>query len=170
LFGIGGWELLVIGVVALIVLGPKGLPSAARAIGKVAQQLRRATQELRETIELDPDLKELPKTLDELNRPFISPTPKFSPKIPPRPKDQPTEDELSSIKERRRRRSDETSKTPSTDAAAEPRSDEPVVEPAGEAGDGKPRPPSESEAQKKGQPLWSPETAADEEERGEKGT
>ncbi len=89
MFGIGGWELLVIAVVALIVLGPKGLPSAARAIGRVASQLRRATQDLRDTIELDPELSELPKAIDEINRPLLSNPLSYRKK--PTPKDQPEE-------------------------------------------------------------------------------
>ncbi len=73
MFGIGGWELLVIAVVALIILGPRKLPAAARAIGRVASELRRATSDLRQSIELDPQLKELPRVLDDLNRPILSP-------------------------------------------------------------------------------------------------
>ncbi len=98
MFGIGGWELLVIAVVALLVLGPKGLPSAARALGRVAQQLRRATQELRDTLELDPELSELPRTLDEINRPILTHAPRSYRKRQTTPKDQPPEDELPPVK------------------------------------------------------------------------
>jgi Tat protein translocase TatB subunit len=86
-FGIGGWELFVIALVALLVLGPKGLPSAARAVGRLFSEVRRATSDLRESIELDPELRELPRALDELNRPLLSPGP-----YPRRrtPRDQPT--------------------------------------------------------------------------------
>jgi len=90
LFGIGGWELLVIAMVALIVLGPKGLPAAARAIGRAVSELRRATSDLRQSIELDPDLKDIPHALDELNRPLLSPSP-YSRKRPPQPRDGPPE-------------------------------------------------------------------------------
>ena len=41
MFNIGGGELLVIGLVALIVLGPQRLPDAARQAGKVLADLRR---------------------------------------------------------------------------------------------------------------------------------
>lgn len=75
MFGIGGWELLMIAVVALIVLGPKGLPAAARAIGRAVSELRRATSNLRQSIELDPQLKDIPQALDELNRPLLSSSP-----------------------------------------------------------------------------------------------
>jgi sec-independent protein translocase protein TatB len=90
LFGIGGWELLVIAVAALVILGPKGLPAAARAIGKVLSELRRATDDLRQSIELDPELRDIPKALDEFNRPLMSS--RSYPRTPPTPKDGPPDD------------------------------------------------------------------------------
>ena len=41
MFGIGGTELLVILVVALIVLGPKSVPQIARTLGKVSTEFQR---------------------------------------------------------------------------------------------------------------------------------
>jgi sec-independent protein translocase protein TatB len=41
MFNIGGGELIVIMLLALIVLGPKRLPDAARQVGKVMADLRR---------------------------------------------------------------------------------------------------------------------------------
>jgi sec-independent protein translocase protein TatB len=41
MFNVGGGELIVIMLIALIVLGPKRLPDAARQIGKVMGDLRR---------------------------------------------------------------------------------------------------------------------------------
>ncbi|MET0902945.1 MAG: Sec-independent protein translocase protein TatB [Acidimicrobiales bacterium] len=41
MFNIGGGELIVIMLLALIVLGPKRLPEAARQVGKVMADLRR---------------------------------------------------------------------------------------------------------------------------------
>lgn len=40
MFNIGGWELLVILVLALVVLGPDKLPEAAREFGRISGQLR----------------------------------------------------------------------------------------------------------------------------------
>jgi Tat protein translocase TatB subunit len=57
MFGIGMSELGVILVVALIVLGPKRLPEAARAIGKAVGEFRRQSadvmDELRGQIDQD---------------------------------------------------------------------------------------------------------------------
>ncbi len=40
MFNIGGGELVVIAIIALIVLGPERLPSAAREVGKAMTELR----------------------------------------------------------------------------------------------------------------------------------
>jgi sec-independent protein translocase protein TatB len=41
MFNVGGGELLVIALIALIVLGPDRLPEAARTVGKVMGEIRR---------------------------------------------------------------------------------------------------------------------------------
>lgn len=51
MFGIGMPELVVIMVVALIVLGPKRLPEAARGLGKAFAELRRATSGITEELD-----------------------------------------------------------------------------------------------------------------------
>jgi sec-independent protein translocase protein TatB len=55
LFGIGWTEMLVIGIVALIVVGPQRLPEVARTIGRAigyfSQQWRNIQQQIREPIE-----------------------------------------------------------------------------------------------------------------------
>ena len=47
IFGIGLPELMLIGVIALIVLGPDRLPEAARALGKGVADFRRAIEPAR---------------------------------------------------------------------------------------------------------------------------
>jgi len=46
-FGIGLPEMLIIGLVALVVLGPDRLPEAARNLGKTIADIRRATEPAR---------------------------------------------------------------------------------------------------------------------------
>ena len=43
---IGGWEILLILVIALIIWGPDKLPEIARTIGKVVRTLRKASFDL----------------------------------------------------------------------------------------------------------------------------
>ena len=47
MFGIGMTELLVIGVLALLVLGPKRLPEMARSLGRGLAEFRRASTDIR---------------------------------------------------------------------------------------------------------------------------
>jgi sec-independent protein translocase protein TatA len=54
---IGPLELLVIGVIALLVLGPKRLPDAARALGRGMRELKEAMAGEDED-ERDPHLRE----------------------------------------------------------------------------------------------------------------
>src|SRR5918999_609520 len=61
MLNIGGGELLVIALIALIVLGPQRLPDAVRTLGRVVGEVRRISsgfqQELRDTFE-DSDVAE----------------------------------------------------------------------------------------------------------------
>jgi Tat protein translocase TatB subunit len=47
MFGIGMTELVVIFTIALLVLGPKRLPSMARSLGRTLAEFRRASTDLR---------------------------------------------------------------------------------------------------------------------------
>jgi Tat protein translocase TatB subunit len=53
MFGIGTWELLIILVLALVILGPSKLPEVARQIGKTLHKLRRTVDEVRREIDLE---------------------------------------------------------------------------------------------------------------------
>lgn len=62
MFGIGMPELLVIAALALILIGPKKLPDLAKSLGKTLGELRKATDDIKETIfeEIKPIKDELP--------------------------------------------------------------------------------------------------------------
>jgi sec-independent protein translocase protein TatB len=51
MFNIGPGELMVILILALVLLGPDKLPEVARSIGKGMKELRRATEDIRNTVE-----------------------------------------------------------------------------------------------------------------------
>lgn len=53
MFGIGMTEMLLIGALALIVLGPKKLPDLARSLGRGFAEFKRATNEFKDTIDME---------------------------------------------------------------------------------------------------------------------
>ncbi len=60
---IGTQELILIGIVALIFLGPRRLPEIARKMGKMMSELRNTTNEFRSTWEREVDFEEETKAL-----------------------------------------------------------------------------------------------------------
>jgi sec-independent protein translocase protein TatB len=66
---IGGGEVLIVALVALVVLGPTRLPQAARQVGKAIGEIRQMTAgfqaELRDTLNAaDPPRPPVPKPFD----------------------------------------------------------------------------------------------------------
>ena len=66
MFGIGMPELLLILAIALIVIGPKKLPDLAKSLGRTMREFKKATNEFKETIEIDEDLTDVKKAFDDL--------------------------------------------------------------------------------------------------------
>ncbi len=58
MFGIGMQELLLILAIALIVLGPKKLPEIARALGRGVSEFRKATTELKKSVDFEKYVRE----------------------------------------------------------------------------------------------------------------
>jgi TatA/E family protein of Tat protein translocase len=58
MFGIGIPELIVILIVALLLIGPKKLPSFARSLGRGLAEFRKATDEIKEQIDFGSALYE----------------------------------------------------------------------------------------------------------------
>jgi sec-independent protein translocase protein TatB len=58
-FGIGIPELIVILIIALVVVGPKRMPDLAKTIGRGVTELKRATDEVRESLVNNPVRKEM---------------------------------------------------------------------------------------------------------------
>jgi sec-independent protein translocase protein TatB len=64
MFDIGFSELLVIGLVALIVIGPERLPRVARTLGHLAGRLQRYVADVKADISREVELEELRKMKD----------------------------------------------------------------------------------------------------------
>jgi sec-independent protein translocase protein TatB len=68
MFDIGFSELLVIGVVALIVIGPEKLPRVARTVGHLAGRLQRYVSDVKADINREIELDELRKMRDSMQK------------------------------------------------------------------------------------------------------
>jgi sec-independent protein translocase protein TatB len=68
MFDIGFSELLVIGLVALIVIGPEKLPRVARTLGHLAGRLQRYVADVKADINREIELEELRKMRDSMQK------------------------------------------------------------------------------------------------------
>ncbi len=68
MFGIGMPEMILILAIALIVIGPKKLPDLAKSLGRAFAEFKRATSELKETLEIDDQLKEVKSTFNHVGK------------------------------------------------------------------------------------------------------
>ncbi len=93
MFDVGGTELLVIAVVALVVIGPKDLPRVLRVIGRYTSKARAMSQHLRAGFDemlRQAELEEMEKQWAEHNARIMAETPSVSlhpaePEQPPPP-------------------------------------------------------------------------------------
>jgi sec-independent protein translocase protein TatB len=68
MFDIGFLELLVIGVVALIVIGPQKLPRVARTVGHLVSRMQRYVADVKADINREIELEELRKMRDSMQK------------------------------------------------------------------------------------------------------
>ena len=67
MFGIGMPEMLLILAIALIVIGPKKLPDLAKSLGRAMREFKKATNEFKETMQIDSELADVKKAFDDIN-------------------------------------------------------------------------------------------------------
>lgn len=66
MFGIGMPEVILILAIALMVLGPKKLPELARSLGKGIAEFKRATQDFKDTINVDDEVRQVKETMNDI--------------------------------------------------------------------------------------------------------
>lgn len=69
MFGIGGQELFLILLLALIILGPKKLPDIAKSLGRALGEFQRATDGLKKEIDQAADLSSPPQEQEQEDKP-----------------------------------------------------------------------------------------------------
>ena len=68
MFGIGMPEMILILAIALIVIGPKKLPDLAKSLGRAMNEFKKATREIKDSMDIDGDLQEVKNSFDDLNK------------------------------------------------------------------------------------------------------
>ena len=99
MFDIGMWELLVIGVVALLVVGPKDLPKLMRQVAQWMRAARRMASEFQRHVDevmRESELEELRREVNSLRNPAnlmleTKPKPTVQAAAPPAVAPQPAE-------------------------------------------------------------------------------
>jgi Tat protein translocase TatB subunit len=74
MFGIGMPELLLLLAIALIVVGPKKLPELAKALGRGLAEFKKATNELKESLETNTEFSELKQGFDDIQETVVDAT------------------------------------------------------------------------------------------------
>jgi TatA/E family protein of Tat protein translocase len=78
-FGVGAPEALVIGVVALVVFGPKGLADLAKQLGQTLRQFKPTIQELQEVSREFQETLSQEIGVDDITRPLAQPQKRMKP-------------------------------------------------------------------------------------------
>ena len=74
MFGIGMPELLLILAIALIVVGPKKLPELAKALGRGIAEFKKATNELKESLDANTEFSELKQSFQDIQETVVDTT------------------------------------------------------------------------------------------------
>lgn len=93
MFDVGFWELVLVAVVALLVIGPERLPKAARVAGLWVGRARRTLTSVKDEIDREIRAQELKEILEKQARSnplqTILEEPRPAPEAPPKPSSQP---------------------------------------------------------------------------------
>ena len=67
MFGIGMPEMILILAIALVVIGPKKLPDLAKSLGRAMREFKKATNEFKETMQLDSEMEDVKKAFSGIS-------------------------------------------------------------------------------------------------------
>ena len=67
MFGIGMPEMILILAIALVVIGPKKLPDLAKSLGRAMREFKKATNELKETMQIDSEMEDVKKAFNGIS-------------------------------------------------------------------------------------------------------
>ena len=70
MFGLGGTEIVIILVIALLLFGPRRLPEMGRSIGQSIREFQKGAKNIREEFESAASTKELKEMKDDLTKPL----------------------------------------------------------------------------------------------------
>ena len=68
MFGIGGQEIIIIGLLVLVIFGPNALPRMARDLGRFVTEARHSIDEFKEELTAGADEEEEDKTEEKVRR------------------------------------------------------------------------------------------------------
>lgn len=89
MFGtLGGPELFLILVIALIVFGPRKLPEIGKSMGRMMAEFRKASNEFRQTIESEVEAEKI-REAARIEIPRLDPGSSSAPKAAPAPPEEP---------------------------------------------------------------------------------
>ena len=95
MFGIGMPEMILILAVALIVIGPKKLPDLAKSLGKAMGEFKKATSDLKESMQIDTELKDVKSAFNDLDKEIKKETKIYTDEADQEPVDAAVPDETS---------------------------------------------------------------------------
>jgi len=66
MFGLGFWEIVIIVLLIILVIGPDKVGPIARAVGRAMREMRRGVDEFKDTFQVDERIREIDEIKSEI--------------------------------------------------------------------------------------------------------